>query len=157
MQKLLVDTGVEEFEINGRRGLRFNPGDPNIYHRFFEAGDELAALDEKLGRDLAALGPDGQTGTPAVLALLAAYDRDVKALLGRVFGGGNDFDRILDGVNLAGTGANGRRVIENLVDALAPVLRAGAQRTLQSTADAAVAEADAARAERGAGADGDLA
>ena len=37
MHKLLVDTGVEEFEVNGRGVLRFNPGDPNLYHRFFAA------------------------------------------------------------------------------------------------------------------------
>ncbi len=155
MQQLLVDTGVEEFVVNGRGGLRFNPGDPNLYHRFFEAGDELAALDEDLSRRLADLGPDAGTGTPAALTLLADYDRRVKELLGRIFGPENDFDRILEGVNLAGAGANGRRVAENLIDALAPVLRAGAQRTLRTTAETAVAEADAARAARGPGADGE--
>lgn len=34
MQTLQIDTGVEEFEVNGRGVLRFNPGDPNLYHRF---------------------------------------------------------------------------------------------------------------------------
>lgn len=147
MHKLLVDTGVEEFEVNGRGVLRFNPGDPNIYHRFFAAREELAALDEELVRRSAELPGEGQ-GSES-LDLLAEYDRRVKELLNRVFGPPNDFDVILEGVNLAGVGANGRRVVENLLDALAPVLQEGARRTVQATAADAVAAADAARAARG--------
>lgn len=48
-------------------------------------------------------------------------------------------------------GTNGRRVVENLLEALAPILQAGAQRTVQATAAEAVAEAEAARAARAAG------
>lgn len=147
MHKLLVDTGVEEFEVNGRGVLRFNPGDPNIYHRFFAAREELAALDEELVRRSAELPGEGRDGES--LALMAEYDRRVKDLLNRVFGAPNDFDEILGGVNLAGVGANGRRVVENLLDALAPVLQEGARRTVQATAADAVAEAQAARAARG--------
>lgn len=147
MHKLLVDTGVEEFEVNGRGVLRFNPGDPNIYHRFFAAREELTALDEELVRRSAELPGEGQGGES--LDLLAEYDRRVKDLLNRVFGAPNDFDVILEGVNLAGVGANGRRVVENLLDALAPVLQEGARRTVQATAANAVAAADAARAARG--------
>lgn len=33
--ELNIDTGVEEFRVNGRGVLRFNPADPNLYHRFF--------------------------------------------------------------------------------------------------------------------------
>lgn len=146
MHKLLVDTGVEEFEVNGRGVLRFNPGDPNLYHRFFAARDELAAMDEELTRKSAALPTEADGG--ASLELLAEYDRRIKALLNRVFGAPNDFDALLDGVNLAGVGTNGRRVVENLLDALTPVLQAGAQRTVQATAADAVAAADAARAAR---------
>lgn len=147
MHKLLVDTGVEEFEVNGRGVLRFNPGDPNLYHRFFAARDELAAMDEELTRQSAALPAEEDGG--ASLELLAEYDRRIKALLNRVFGAPNDFDALLDGVNLAGVGTNGRRVVENLLDALTPVLQEGAQRTVQATAADAVAAADAARAARG--------
>ena len=45
MKQLTIDTGVEEFCINGRGVLRFNPADPNLYHRFFDAGRDLEALD----------------------------------------------------------------------------------------------------------------
>ena len=29
--ELNIDTGVEEFRVNGRGVLRFNPADPNLY------------------------------------------------------------------------------------------------------------------------------
>ena len=55
MKTLNIDTGVEEFSVNGRGVLRFNPGDPNLYHRFFALGRDLAALDGELEQKLAAL------------------------------------------------------------------------------------------------------
>ena len=45
---------------------------------------------------------------------------------------------------------NGKRVVQNLLEALTPILREGAERRLAAAADAAAARADAARAERGA-------
>ena len=45
---------------------------------------------------------------------------------------------------------NGKRVVQNLLEALTPILREGAERSLTAAADAAAARADAARAERGA-------
>ena len=79
----------------------------------------------------------------AGLALLQDYDGRIKRLLGEIFGAENDFDAILNGVNLAGVGANGRRVVQNLLEALTPILREGAERRLHAAADAA--EAAAAR------------
>lgn len=152
MQKLTVDTGVEAFTLNGRGPLRFNPGDPNVYHRFFEARKTLAEMEEALRGELDALKTAAEADrTEKSLALLAAYDSKIKALLSRVFGAENDFDALLEGVNLAGLGANGRPVVQNLLDALAPVLEQGASRTLRATAAKAVAAADAARAAREAG------
>ena len=120
MQQLTIDTGVEEFCINGRGVLRFNPADPNLYHRFFDAGRELEALDKELERRAAEL-PEGPAGAEAGLALLAEYDARIKALLGGVFGPENDFDAVLGGVNLAGAAANGKRVVQNLLEALTPI------------------------------------
>ena len=37
MQTLTIDTGMQEYLINNRAVLRFNPSDPNLYHRFFAA------------------------------------------------------------------------------------------------------------------------
>ena len=58
--ELNIDTGVEEFRVNGRGVLRFNPADPNLYHRFFAAGAELDSYDAALTKALAQeLGPSG--------------------------------------------------------------------------------------------------
>lgn len=149
MRQLNIDTGVEEFCVNGRGVLRFNPADPNLYHRFFDAGRELEALDKELDRRAAEL-PDGPEGAEAGLALLADYDGRIKALLGGVFGPENDFDAALGGVNLAGAAANGKRVVQNLLEALTPILQQGARRHLEARAAAAEAGAAAARAARGA-------
>lgn len=146
MQSLNVDTGVEAFSVNGRGVLRFNPADPNLYHRFFAAGPTLDRYDAELTAALEKSAGDAAAG----LALLQEYDGKLKALLGEIFGPENDFDAILGGVNLAGVGANGKRVVQNLLEALTPILRAGAERRLMAAADAAEEEAAADRAARGA-------
>lgn len=112
--ELNIDTGVEEFSVNGRGVLRFNPADPNLYHRFFAAGKTLERYDAELTAALGQLGGDEQQRAAAGLALLQDYDGRIKRLLGEIFGAENDFDAILNGVNLAGVGANGRRVVQNL-------------------------------------------
>ena len=135
--ELNIDTGVEEFRVNGRGVLRFNPADPNLYHRFFAAGAELDGYDAALTKALAALDGDEQQRAAAGLALLNEYDGKIKKLLTGIFGAENDFDAILGGVNLAGVGANGKRVVQNLLEALTPILREGAERRLTAAADAA--------------------
>ena len=145
MQELKIDTGVEEFRVNGRGVLRFNPADPNLYHRFFAAGKTLQQYDAELTA-ATEKSADAQAG----LALLREYDGKIKALLTGIFGPENDFDAILGGVNLAGVGANGKRVVQNLLEALTPILREGAERRLKAAADTAEREAAAARAARGA-------
>ena len=116
MQTLQIDTGVEEFEVNGRGVLRFNPGDPNLYHRFFDLREQLAELEADLTRRTKALEetPDAGARTAGELVLLAEYDRRIKTMLGEVFGKHNDFDALLDGVNLAGLGGNGRPVVSGV-------------------------------------------
>ena len=51
-------------------------------------------------------------------------------------------------IEVVGTGANGKRVVQNLLDALTPILQNGAAQHLQTAAANARAEADAARAAR---------
>ena len=65
--ELNIDTGVEEFRVNGRGVLRFNPADPNLYHRFFAAGAELDGYDAALTKALAALDGDEQQRAAAGL------------------------------------------------------------------------------------------
>ena len=135
MQTITIDTGMQEYLINNRAVLRFNPSDPNLYHRFFAAAPKLDALDAELTEQLKALPakPDDARAERG-LALLTDYDHRIKALLTEIFGGENDFDKVLEGVNL--------------LDALTPILQDGAAQHLQPTAANARAEADAARAAR---------
>ncbi len=153
MQQLNIDIGMEEFQINGRGILRFNPTDPNLYHRFFDARQPLLDLEEELARRDKALEERQDLSEEARmeerLAMLAGYDKQVKTMLTGIFGPQNDFDDILEGVNLAGAGKNGNRVIGNLLEALTPVLQAGARRNMECTAARAVADAEQARAARG--------
>ena len=148
MQTLHIDTGVEEFSVNGRGVLRFNPADPNLYHRFFAAGKTLEKYDAELTESLQNVTGDEKTRAAAGLALLNEYDGKIKKLLTEIFGAENDFDAILGGVNLAGVGANGKRVVQNLLEALTPILCTGAEHRLNALADEAAAQADADRAAR---------
>lgn len=152
MQHLTIDTGVQEYSVNGRGVLRFNPGDPNLYHRFFAAGEPLARLDDELNRALAEVeqntGLTENARAAMALELLAQCDAKLKALLGDIFGPENDIDAAVEGVNLAALSTNGKRVVQNLLEALAPILREGARRNVTARADAAVARADADRAAR---------
>ena len=57
-----------------------------------------------------------------------------------------------NGVNLAAVAGNGRRVVTNLLDALTPIIREGAERSMEEKADKAVQTAKANRAARRAAA-----
>ena len=137
MKELNFDSGVEEYRIAGGGVLRFNPGDPNLYSRFMEATEKLADMEKSLSRQ----STDGQA-PEQVLELLRETDRQMKQLLDWVFGGGNDFDKALGGVNLLAVGAGGERVVTNLFAALGEILTAGAK----EFADGEVARAKARRA-----------
>ena len=122
MEQLQIDTGVREFRVNERGILRFNPADPNVYGRFLKAAEEISVLHRELeGQDA------DQTKTPAwVLDQLTQADRKAKEILTGVFGPENDFDRLLEGVNLMAVAGNGQRVVTNLFAALEPVMAEGA-------------------------------
>ena len=149
-QKLSIDTGVQEFEINGSGVLRFNPSDPNVYNRFTEMLDKVQTVENELV-EKAGLLPQENNGEGALL-LLAEADRKTKAALREAFGQENDFDQLLGGVNLMSVASNGERVVTNLLDALRPIIMDGASRFYEDKANAAVAKAQANReARRAAG------
>ncbi len=82
--ELNIDTGVEEFRVNGRGVLRFNPADPNLYHRFFAAGAELDGYDAALTKALAALDGDEQQRAAAGRSMTGAWGLPMQAELGGV-------------------------------------------------------------------------
>lgn len=145
MEKLTFDSGIREFEINGSGVLRFNPGDPNVYARLLDAMDEIKAVEADLVEKAKCVQDDDGA---AVLRLMTQADKRMKEILSGVFGNENDFDQILGGVNVMAVCGNGERAITNLLNALTPIIQDGAEKCAKQQADAAVAEAQAARALR---------
>ena len=123
MEKLVFDTGVKSYRINGGGVLRFNPADPNVYARFMEAADKIRTAEIQLQQTDA-------------LAAVTELDKKVKTLLSGVFPG-NDFDTLLGSVNLLAVAANGKLVVTNLLEALQPVLTQGARLRAEKIADQA--------------------
>lgn len=144
MEKLQFDSGVKEYRINGGGVLRFNPGDPNVYARFLEAADKLQQLERDLVQKAQQL--EGADTGAAAVKLMAEADQQMKQLLGWVFGQHNDFDKALGGVNLLAVAGNGERVVTNLLQALQPVLVAGAQACAAQACQDAVEKAQQRRA-----------
>ena len=146
MEKIIFDSGVKEFKINGSGVLRFNPGDPNVYARFLEAAEKIRAVEEELTRQAKEM-PQEDSGKAAV-KLMAEADKQMKEILGWVFGSANNFDKILGGVNLLAVAGNGERVVTNLFTALQPILVEGAKRCANEKTQEAVRKANARRASR---------
>lgn len=141
MEKLRFDNGVKSYRLGNCGVLRFNPSDPNLYARLMEAQEKLQSMEKELAAQAAQLADGGN----AAITMLRQADRQVKQLLGWVFGSGNDFEQILEGVNLLAVADNGQRVLDNLMAALQPVLTQGAERCAQEKTDAALAQAKARR------------
>lgn len=145
MEKLTLDFGIREFEINGNGVLRFNPGDPNVYSRLVNALDKIKGVENWLVEQSKAVP---QNDGAAVLRLMAQADEKMKGILAWVFGGENDFDKLLCGVNLMAVCTNGERAITNLLNALTPIVQEGAENFAKQQVNTAVEDARLARAQR---------
>lgn len=149
MEQLIFDSGIKEYQINGKGVLRFNPGDPNVYGRFMEAVSKIEAVEKKQAAKAKLLDGKGQQETgEGVIRIMCETDTQMKAILNEVFGHGNDFNEILDGVNLMAVASNGKRVISNLIDALLPIMEAGAKSCVEGEVAAAKQNRDQRRAQQ---------
>ena len=149
MENLNFDNGVKEYRINGGGVLRFNPSDPNLYARFLDSLEKIKAMEQELMGKAQALEKAAPQGSgEAVLQLMQESDKRIKQLLNQVFGGDNDFEQALGGVNLLAAAGNGQRVIANFLAALQPVLEDGARSYAKERTDAAVTKAKQSRAQR---------
>lgn len=142
MEKLHFDSGIKSYRV-GEGILKFNPCDPNVYARFLEAAEKIQTVEQDLQQQAQSL--IGEDAGSAAVKLMEQADRKIKELLAWVFGSHNDFDEMLQGVNLLAVADNGERIITNFFEALQPVLVAGAKRCASQTAQAAVAKAKARR------------
>ena len=146
MKKFTIDTGIEEFEINEGKILRFNPSDINLYKRFIDAQGEILAVEKKLVEKAEAAG-DNMTGETVIL-LLSEADAEMKAIFNHVFGEGNDFNDIFEGVNLMSVAGNGERVVTNFVAAITPTIEEGAKKAAHAQAAGRAAQIKGNRAQR---------
>ena len=159
-QSINFDSGVKEYQVNGGEVLRMNPSDPNLYARFFDAQKKLLAIEEELVEQGKAIPAVSEKATKQELAkagemtvrLLTEADQRAKEVLAEVFPG-NDFDRILAGVNVMAVGDNGERVITNFVNALIPIIEDGVNACTKEKTNAAVKAAQGNRAQRRAAAE----
>ena len=149
MEKIVFDSGIKEYEINNNGVLRFNPSDPNVYARFFDAAEQIQQIEKNLTEKGKTLANNEENGEAAI-RLMQEADKKVKELLGQVFGPDNDFDKLLGGVNILAVAANGERVITNLMQALLPVIERGVKKCAEQKIIDAVEKAKANRAQRGA-------
>ncbi|MBE6943798.1 MAG: hypothetical protein E7453_06005 [Ruminococcaceae bacterium] len=147
MEKIVFDSGVKEYQINDNGVLRFNPSDPNVYARFFDAAEQI----QQIEKDLVAKGEslnNAENSGEAAIRLMQEADTKVKEILSDVFGEGNDFDELLGGVNLLAVAGNDERVITNLMQALLPIIEEGAQKCADQRVGDAVQLAQKNRAQR---------
>lgn len=136
MEKISFDSGIRQFQLNGKGILRFNPSDPNLYERFTQAGEKILDIEKNLLEN---------AGEERPLKVLTQADREMKKLLSWVFGEENDFDQLLEGVNVLAVAANGQQVITNLLAALEPVIAEGVKNYVNLQVQEAKEKADLRR------------
>ena len=132
MENIIFDSGMRSYRINDGGVLRFNPSDPNVYARFMDAVDEIKTIEAEQAKRANALDRTEENTPEEILHIMSETDKKVKAVLNNVFGNGNNFDELLEGVNLMAVATNGERVISNLINALIPIMEAGAKACVQS-------------------------
>ena len=147
MERIVFDSGVKTYKV-GSGELRFNPSDPNVYARFMEATEKLQTVEASMVEKAKAVVSQGEANGEAAIKLLQEADAEAKNILGWVFGKSNDFDKMLDGVNLLAVGGNGERVITNFIAALLPIMEEGAKKCANEQIGGAVAQAKLNRAQR---------
>lgn len=134
MEIVNLGFGLKSYQlVEGGEPLTFAEGDPNLYARFINAVDEIKAVEAEQSKKAKAIPEAGESEESKLeygkqsLNLLMETDRKVKDILGRVFVG-NDFDKIMRGMNLMAANDDGDRAIELIIDFLLPKLEAGAKR-----------------------------
>lgn len=149
--KVVFDDGLIRLDINGNGILKFNPTDFNLYERFFALTKELPEIEKKYAAEIEDI-PEKITQEQSVeltgreLERAKAIDAEVKTKLSNVFGVGNDFDKLLGGVNIMAFGTNGERIITNLLNALMPYVENGVKKYANDEAKEAKANREQRRA-----------
>ena len=128
MEQIIFDSGIKEYQINKGGVLRFNPSDPNVYERFTRAVDKIRAVEQEMAAKAKILEDKQSENYGAeALKIMREADQKMKKILNEIYGGENDFDVLLENVNLMAVATNGERVVVNLLEALKPIMEEGAK------------------------------
>lgn len=130
--KITIDTGVKEYEINGNGFRYFNPSDPNLYKRFMSLSSDVGIMEEEVKN----------ADEKNAVEIMSKYDRAIKDKLNFIFGTGDDFDKLLGGVNVMAVSGSGELVITNVLNALRPLIEDGIKEYAKATAAKAVRDAE---------------
>lgn len=145
MQILNIKTGVKEYQVTeGGALLRFNPADQNIYSRFVNSIEKIKNIENEASENAASVPESAEAMGAEALRIMAEADRKMKNVLNEVFGGDNNFDKILCGINLLAVNEDGKRIMEAFMEAITPILTYGAK----TYADMEVAAAKLNREQR---------
>lgn len=178
-QSLRLDTGVQEYDINGRAIFRINPADPNLFENILgfepllknyeerfqalklkmyrEALEQAEAKANRGDEDEGDIETDEQgfpKTAPEIVREMKALDAEIKEKLREVFGPENDFDAIFDHKSALALTNSGANILENFLEMITPLITTGsAERTdkMQKILDARK-EAQMNRAQRRAAA-----
>lgn len=138
MEKLNISVGIKRYElVEGGALLSFNPGDPNVYARYMEMLPKIRAVEQEMAGKARTVNVNDEAAGEKTLQIMRETDSRMKDILNEIFGKENNFDEILKGVNLMAVTENGGRVINNVLDALTPIMNAGAKSCVETEVDSA--------------------
>lgn len=133
MEKLNISVGIKRYElVEGGALLSFNPGDPNVYARYMEMIPKIQAVEREMAQKANNVDVNSEDAGEKTLNIMRETDRRMKDILNQIFGAENNFDEILKGVNLMAVTEGGNRVINNVLDALTPIMNAGAKSCVET-------------------------
>lgn len=128
MEKLNISVGIKKYQlVEDGAPLSFNPGDPNVYARYMEMVPKIKTVEQEMAGKAKAVDANAADAGERALQIMRETDLRMKKILNEIFGTENDFDQILRGVNLMAVTEGGNRVINNVLEALTPIMNAGAK------------------------------
>lgn len=149
MEKLNISVGIKRYQlVEGGALLSFNPGDPNVYARFMELVPRIKDIEKEMSKKAKAIDVNSADAGEKTLKIMRETDRRMKDILNQIFGNENNFDDILVGVNLMAVTESGSRVINNVLDALSPIMNEGAKSCVDTEVNAAKLNREQRRAMR---------
>lgn len=95
MAELIIDTGLREFDVNGKCKFRFSPTDFIFIERVYKAFESLDSINTKAGEEL-----QGITDNVEFFEKVRGYDSEMRAVIDGITGIEDFCGKAFDGVGL---------------------------------------------------------